>query len=300
MPIDNNHSSIRIQNNVRLHPIIGDPIAHSFSPLIYNTLYERYHMPVCAFRMHILPSDLASFFDFFPKQVDLAAINVTVPHKAAVISYLDWVEEDAKIMKSVNSIAITPDGKRLGYSTDGEGFALSLAEYNQTLCDKRVLIIGAGGAAAAIAMQAIRDKASSITFLVRTPEKAEKTIANLRMHTYISIQVLPWSSLPEACETADIFVQCTTLGMEGSHADFESFSFLDVLPPSAFLCDIVYKPAKTALICEAEKRKIPTCGGIGMLIWQAFAAFDRYYQILPNTEDKIAIDTALREAGYVS
>lgn len=271
-----------------LHLIIGDPIAQSLSPLIYNTLYARHHMPVQAMTCRVSPETLPHFFTVI-RGMNLCAINVTIPHKGAVIQYLDWIHPSAEAQGSVNSIALR-DGKLLGYSTDGPGLSLSLAEENVSMAEKRVLLLGNGGAAAAIAWQAVQEGAKALTVISRQRERAADLLAQLPLNTTAILVADDMHALPGHAAQTDILINATPLGMTGfSGGDFSSLAFLHALPRHATVCDIVYKPARTALLAEAQRLGLTAVKGLGMLIWQAMAAFEIYYGFSPSQEDNAAI-----------
>lgn len=275
-------------DNPALHLIIGDPIAQSLSPLIYNTLYTHHQMPVQAMTCRVPSEELPHFFALI-RGMNVCAINVTIPHKGGVIAHLDWVDPSAKAQGSVNSILVR-NGKMRGYSTDGPGLSLSMGEEGVSMTGKRVLLLGNGGAAAAIAWQAVQEDAKTLTVISRQRERAAALLAQLPQNANALFADNDMEALPRHAAQADVLINATPLGMTGfAGGDFPSLAFLQSLPPWAAVCDIVYKPACTALLAEARRLGLKTVEGLGMLIWQAMAAFDIYYGIVPSQEDRAAI-----------
>ena len=280
-----------------VHFVIGDPIGHSLSPIIYNTLYQYYKMQVTCLTARVAEKELASFMKLH-RNFDVTAYNVTVPHKAAVIPFLDEVEEHARASSSVNCVVVDEQRRLHGYSTDGLGFCLSLAEYKVQMRGQNVVIIGAGGAASAIAETALREEAASLVILARRREQARELAQAISLESDHPCWGDSWEHIANYMPNTDVLIQCTSLGMQGYGHDFEDLSFLELLPRSAAVCDIVYQPAKTHFLQAAAEHGNLIVGGIGMLIWQAFACFELCYGSLPGATEMERVKTALRQEGY--
>lgn len=278
--------------------VIGDPIAHSLSPTIYNTLFKHYKINALYTALRVAKGALPQFLPAV-SMLDLVGFNVTMPHKNDLLPYLDKLGESALLHGSVNTVVVI-DGKLCGHSTDAAGFLLSLEENGIDIAAQDVLLLGAGGAAAAIALQAAHDGVRSLTILNRDKAKAEALAQSIHEQTgkQCTAAALDAATLARYAPTCSLLINGTPLGMEGCSAQFDSFDFLDKIPRSAALCDLIYKPAVTALMAAAQKRNIKTIGGIGMLIGQAFVAFEHYYGILPGAAQKALVEKAIREAGY--
>lgn len=287
---------VRIDRDTTMHYVLGDPIRHSLSPTIYNTLYSRYQMNVVCLTAHVPKGQLKAFFDardFFR----VSAINATIPHKSDILAFADTVDEEALRYQSVNTIAIRDDGLH-AYSTDAEGFVLSMAEQGVSFTGQHVALLGAGGAAAPIALRAAHEKATSILILARRMESANDLRLKIQQISDIPCTVALLDDVASRIVDSTLLINTTPLGMAGFGADFPSFDFLDSLPKNAVVCDIVYNPSVTALLHHAQMRHLKTIGGLGMLIWQAFAAFKIFYDQLPNGHDFSAVCSALAEQGF--
>ena len=283
-------------NEAGVHFVVGDPIAHSFSPLIYNTLYEYYEMNVRCTKAHVSAEQLPAFLSLH-KQLDVTGFNITVPHKSAVLPFLDAVTDEASAQASVNCIAVQ-QGRLVGHSTDGWGFSLALQEQGAQLPGQHIVLLGAGGAAAAIAERAAVEGAASIVFLARNKEKAQQLAQRIARRQACPCTGDALSEMAAYLPQADLLVQCTSLGMEGYGQDYSDLSFLSLLPRSAAVCDIVYRPSMTRFLGAASEQGHAIIGGIGMLIWQALACFQILYGVLPGKEQKLRIEAAFQAAGY--
>jgi shikimate dehydrogenase len=258
--------------------VIGYPIAHSLSPVIHNTLYEIYGIDCSYTVREVKPGELKKFIEEIP-QMNLRGFNITMPYKKEIIPYLS---EDPQA-KSVNTVAVR-EGMLIGTSTDEAGFAMSLKEAGFSYKNKRVVFIGAGAVTGTLAADAADKGAKKITLLNRTLAHAQE----IARKTGAKVDVFDSSKSYRCIEECDLLVNTTPLGMEGYSA-FESFAFIGNLRPKTLVCDLIYHPFATELLMEASRRGNPTLGGISMLIWQAFYAFDFLFGILPGAQDKAAV-----------
>ena len=276
------------------HAIIGKPISHSLSPIIYNTLYDHYKLPYRC-RTFCVPENELSFFLYCAKANGIGFLNVTSPYKMAVLPLLDYLSDSALQYGSVNTIT-THNGLR-GYSTDAQGFLHSL--HKISLCDQDILLLGAGGAATTIAVCAAQNKARSITLLCPTIAHAQAICKKIHLEINLNIECNygNFEEINRYAANAGLVINATPLGMSG-YSDFNDLSFVDYLPQNATVYDIVYSPAQTSLLLHAQKRDLKTIGGIEMLIHQAFAAFEIFHEISPTAEDMINVRSVLRQIDY--
>lgn len=282
-------------SDYHLHCIAGDPIAHSLSPAIYNRLYAYYEMPVLCVKSHVKNHELELFLQA-RSLYNAQAFNFTLPHKTAVIPFLDALDPLAEKHQSVNTVC-EKDGKLTGYTTDALGYVLSLKEHGVSLANQDVLLLGAGGAANTIAVQTMLEGAKSLTIAARRLSAAQNLANHVQSVTGQDCQYCLIKDIDQYTPETSLLIQTTLLGMKGS-ADFDDMSFIDLLPASAVVTDIVYTPAITKLLAYAEKRGLQTVPGIGMLIWQAFAAFEIFYGQLPGQYEKELVSHALKASGF--
>ena len=256
--------------------IIGYPIGHSISPVFQQAALDHCGIDGAYQAYQVAPDSLAEFFQGL-RQPDFLGINVTVPHKEAVIPYLDEVDDWATAAGAVNTI-VNRDGRLSGHNTDGSGFLRALKDgadfYPE---DSRVLVLGAGGAARGVILALVRDGIADLTVANRTLERAQR-LADLAQSDGISSRAIPLSGqeLTDAAANADLIVNCTTIGM--SHGPDEAGSPLShsQIPSTALVNDLVYNPLETPLLREAERAGAGVLGGIHMLVYQGAASFEMW------------------------
>jgi len=256
--------------------IIGFPIGHSISPLFQQAALDHYGMDATYRAWEVKPDAVAAFVEGL-RSPDVLGINVTVPHKEAVIPYLDEFGNSATGAGAVNTI-VNRDGQLSGHNTDGTGFLRALREAGGfDPRGRRVLLLGAGGAARGVALALILEGVSHLTIANRTVSRAEILHKLANVHG-ITAQAIPLDgpALTLAASTADLIVNCTTFGM--SHGPDEKGSPLSSaqIPPTALVNDLVYNPLETPLLREAARAGASTLGGIQMLVYQGAASFEMW------------------------
>ena len=251
--------------------VIGDPIGHSLSPVIQQAMLDALGLD-CTYERIRVPGGTTA--DWLPTaaSLGLAGFNATMPHKADLVPLMDELSEDARMYRSVNTVVLR-GGRFLGFNTDGEGFLHSLLGEGIEPTGKSIAVFGAGGAARSVVLKLAATGAELITVCCRSPEKAAELAS---ASPAVCIADLSRQSTDAVLARADLLVNCTPLGMQGVDADFKDFSFLDALPASAPVCDLIYRPLKTSLLLEAEKRGHRTLNGLGMLIHQAILALEHF------------------------
>lgn len=249
--------------------VIGDPIEHSLSPVIQQAMLDALGLDCTYGRIRVQAGTVA---DWLPgaATLGLAGFNATMPHKTDLVPLMDELSADARMYRSVNTVALR-GGRFLGFNTDGEGFLRSLIDAGIETAGRHIVVFGAGGASRSVVLKLAAEKAASITVCCRTPEKARELASPLLRVTDLSPE-----STDAVLAKADLFINCTPLGMQGVGADFEDFRFLDALPASAPVCDLIYRPLKTNLLREAEQRGHLAVNGLGMLIHQAILALEHF------------------------
>ena len=250
--------------------VIGDPIGHSLSPVIQQAMLDALGLD-CTYERIRVPGGAAA--DWLPTAaaLGLAGFNATMPHKADLVPLMDELSDDARMYRSVNTVVLR-DGRFIGFNTDGEGFLRSLLEEGIVPAGKHIAVLGAGGAARSVILKLAATGAKSITVCCRSPEKA----AELAASPAVRITDLSRKATDAALAGADLLINATPLGMQGVDADFEEFSSLDALPPSSPVCDLIYRPRRTSLLLEAEKRGHRPLNGLGMLVHQAILALEHF------------------------
>ena len=267
--------------------VIGDPVAHSLSPLLHQTMIDQtgaaYRYDVRTVRPEELPA-----FVRWAKDGGCAGFNVTMPHKEAILPLLDEVDTTAASCGAVNTVCIR-EGRAIGHNTDGTGFLDSLAGQGFYPQGRTVLLLGAGGAAKAVGHALATAGAGRIIVCARRLERAAALAAQLPGCG--EGIVLAQDAIQQAAAACDLLVNATPLGMAGSPA-FARLDFLQAMPPHAVVYDLVYHPRRTALLEAAARQGLRTVGGIDLLIRQAVRAFTFF---TGETPDTAALYDALRE-----
>ncbi len=256
----------------RLCGVIGHPIAHSLSPCIHNAGYAALglNFVYLAFEVENVKDALAGFRAIH----GFRGLSVTIPHKIAVIPFLDELDPVAQKVGSVNTISKSGDTLR-GSTTDGPGVLRALKQAAVDSAGKRVLVLGSGGAVRAVTF-AMADLAAtaSIRILGRTPANVESLTRDLNGKTATPVTGGNLESdLAEALEEADIIIQGTPVGMHGVGEEDTPIP-IDLLSERHTVFDMVYRPRKTRLIRDAEQRGCTTILGIEMLLHQAALQFE--------------------------
>lgn len=258
-----------------LYGVIGDPIRHSRSPVMLGRAFRESGVNGAYGAFHVAPERLGDAIRGI-RALGFRGLNVTIPHKVEVMAYLDEIDESAGAIGAVNTI-VNEGGRLIGYNTDGIGYVRSLKEEAEPdLTGKRVLVLGAGGAARGIVWALQREHTAEIWLANRTEQRAVELAAALPSDG--RLKVLPWHLLAEACGEADIVINTTSVGMaphtEAMPADPAW------LRPGAVASDLIYNPLKTAFLGAAEQRGCRIHGGLGMFVYQGAYAFE-YWTGLP-------------------
>ncbi|RUL57075.1 shikimate dehydrogenase [Lysinibacillus antri] len=256
--------------------VIGDPIAHSKSPNMHNMWFEAMNIDATYIPIHVKPEQLEQSITSL-KTLGASGWNITIPHKQAIIPFLDELDELAEKMGAVNTVVRLPDGKLKGYNTDGPGFVHSLEEkVGKDHKAKKVLLIGAGGAARGIAFALQQFGYNDLTITNRTTQKAEAIISEIGSGQAVSLQ-----EAEQHLNQYGIIIQCTSAGL--AQSEFSLPLSLDKLQEGAIVADIVYNPLMTPFLVEAQKNKAIVVNGLGMFVHQGAIAFHHWLGQYPDT-----------------
>jgi len=265
--------------------VIGNPIGHSISPQLHDVLLNSQVLQFCYSSVHVPTSALLSFVTA-AKYSGLLGFNVTIPHKQEIIPLLDEISHDAAICGAVNTVVVR-DEKFLGFNTDMEGLKLALESIGWSMKNRRILILGAGGAAHAVAIMAGLEHAQSVHIAARNLVQAEHLAQKVNDTTDISVSTsdLGNASLAGACKQSDILINATPLGMSGITSDYTDFGFLQALPKYSLVYDLIYNPPETKLLKNARKLGLQTQNGLGMLIFQGILAEELFLDMKLNRHE---------------
>ncbi|HEX9592301.1 MAG TPA: shikimate dehydrogenase [bacterium] len=261
-----------IAGTTRVVGLFGYPVAHSFSPLMHNRAFAEAGLDYVYVPFPVPPARLGAAVAALPA-LGLAGVNVTIPHKQAVLAHLDDLSRTAELIGAVNTIEVT-DGKRLiGHNTDAPGFAAALGRHGMVLAGQRVLLLGAGGAARAVAFQAALDGCDEIVLCDVEPARAAALAEEIARHfTAPRVCAIPLVAdvLGQALTAATLLVNATPLGM---HAGDDYPVDFAGLHERLFVFDLVYNPLETPLLAAARRRAIRHCNGLAMLALQGAESF---------------------------
>ncbi|MDB5512489.1 MAG: shikimate dehydrogenase [Enterovirga sp.] len=262
--------------------VVGHPVGHSRSPIIHGHWLQRLGLEGSYERVEIAPAALAEFLPAIAEHGFVGG-NVTLPHKEAAFRLVAEVTPRAARLQAVNTVWLE-DGRLHGDNTDGIGFVGSLEAALGTGWLPRVrkaVVLGAGGAARAIAPALLDGGAGRVTLVNRSSERAAALAASLPSG---SAGAAPWSELDRTLADADLLVNTTQLGMTGQPP---LALRLDRLPDHAVVADIVYVPLETELLAAARARGLRTVDGLGMLLHQAVPGFSRWFGMTPQVTPEL-------------
>lgn len=263
---------IEINAQTKLCGLLGNPVEHSLSPAIHNAAFQKLglNFVYLAFKVE----DLEGAIRGIRALGNLRGFSVTIPHKVAVIPYLDEVEPTARHIGSVNTIVVDHD-RLTGYNTDASGAIRALQNAGVSLQGERVLLLGSGGAARAIAFAlAMEGKIGSLTILGVDEKERRGLLTDLQARTKLHVEEGPIDEETLRRSIADnrILLHCTPLGMHPKVQDTCVPAAL--LAPHLTVMDIVYNPLETRLLREAKAAGCRTIPGVDMFLYQAIAQFE--------------------------
>lgn len=266
-------------NKIPLAGVIGSPISHSRSPALHSHWLHKYGIKGHYIPMDIAQKDLAEALQALPK-LGFVGINVTIPHKETVLGLVDVVTDRAALIGAANTLIFREDGKIHADNTDGYGFIENLRSgapgWDATAGP--AVVFGAGGAARAVLAALLDVGVPEIRLSNRTRTRAEA----LRSEFGGKIKVYDWVQAGNMLDGATTVVNASSLGMVGKS---EFRVPLDALSRSAVVTDLVYTPLETGLLTYAKSIGCTTVDGLGMLIYQAAPAFERWFGTRPEVDE---------------
>lgn len=266
--------------------VIGWPVAHSLSPRLHGFWLDKYKIHG---RYDALPIAPDQFEQSVRTLVEggIAGFNVTLPYKTRIADMMDEVSPRAQAIGAVNTVVVMENGGLLGDNTDAYGFMQSLNTQVEHWKEdaQTAVIIGAGGAAMAIAYALLEENVPEIKIYNRTPDKAAAIIDQLSpLKTDSKLYAYAFSDLAESIKSTDLLINTTPLGMTGQKPlDLD----IGELPSTAIVSDIVYAPRQTALLKSASDLGLRTAEGLPMLIHQAVPGFEYWFNKHPAVEQDV-------------
>ena len=262
--------------NALLAGVIGDPIAHSKSPLLHNYWLKKYCINGYYIPIHVKTSNLRKNIEALI-ELGFRGINVTIPHKERVLSMADIVTDRASLIGAANTLYFSANGTITADNTDSYGFRTNIHHYSSTrkLNPGHAVVFGAGGAAKAVVHALLEEGMHKIKILNRTKAKAI-TIAEKFGK---KIEVIDWYATEEALKYASIVINTTSLGMCGQPSLKLN---LENVASNALITDLVYNPIETEILTTARRNGLQTIDGLGMLLYQAELGFQNWYNVKPE------------------
>ncbi|NIZ88637.1 shikimate dehydrogenase [Clostridioides difficile] len=271
---------MEISGRTGLFALIGTPVGHSKSPVMYNYSFKKLDLDYRYLAFDITIDKVKEAL-LAIKTFNIKGANVTMPCKSAVTEYMDELSPAARIIGACNTI-VNDNGKLVGHITDGVGYVRNLKENGVEVKGKKITIMGAGGAATAIQVQCALDGAREISIFNPKDDfykRAEQTVENIKKDVPECVVNLydleDTNKLYEEIESSDILTNATLIGMK-PYDNETNIKDTSVLRKDLVVTDVVYNPKKTKMIEDAEANGCKAIGGLGMLLYQGAEAFNLY------------------------
>ncbi|MCE5256729.1 MAG: shikimate dehydrogenase, partial [Spirochaetaceae bacterium] len=251
--------------------VFGHPVNENPTVVMQEAAFREMGLNWRYLTVEVLPEDLADAMRGV-KAFGMRGINLTIPHKIAVMQYLDTIADDARLIGAVNTV-VNRDGSLHGENTDGKGFITSLIEDGKvSIAGKRIMLLGAGGAARSIAVELALRGAGGITIVNRGRERGEELAQNIAAHTKCKTGYVAWDGVLQIPETVDILINATSIGLFPNIDDKPSVDY-ETIRPGMTVCDVIPNPPRTPFLKEAARRGATTIDGLGMLVNQGAIGF---------------------------
>lgn len=263
------HSNMK-NYRAELTGVFGDPVDDNPTGVVEEAAFAAKNLNYRYLTIKVLPEDLGKAMDSV-KIFDMKGINLTMPHKIKVLPYLDELSPAAEIIGAVNTV-IQKEGKLFGENTDGKGFVTALKNSGETLDKKNVTILGAGGAARAIAVECALNGVAHINIINRSIEKGEELASLIQMKTDSSAKYLNWKNNMAIPSDTDILINATSIGFSPNVTDKPDIDYTAITPEMC-VCDVIFNPAETIFLKSAAENGAKTITGLGMLVQQAALNF---------------------------
>ena len=262
-------SPTTVSGSTRLYGIMGYPIGHSLSPLMHTLAFRQHGLDAVYVPFSVAPDELGKAVAG-AAALGVAGFNVTIPHKEAIMACLDEVTDEASAIGAVNTVHVH-DGRSTGHNTDGAGFLQPLQGLGAPLDQLTVCVLGAGGAARALAAALLNAGCPRLLIANRTHARGERLAADLQKgFAAAEVRAVPMAAAADAARQSRLVVNATSLGM---HEGDEPVLPRRCFAPGQIVYDIVYRPLNTPFLQDARAAGAATIGGLDMLLGQGAAAF---------------------------
>ena len=283
-----------IDGKTRLYGLLGNPVSHSLSPFIHNEGFRRLSLNARYLAFSVKEEDLESALSALRK-MGVGGLNLTMPLKEAVLPLCDSLSKEARLSSSINTLVFSENGKMTGCSTDGIGFFRALEAENGSVKDKKLCLMGLGGAGKAILSRAVYTELSEIRLLQRASsiEKNRCFIERVKEETGKKILLGSYEeNLAEFLEQSDILVNASNVGMR---EEASLIPEVKLLHKGLFVADCIYHPFETKLLSQAREAGLRYMNGLPMLFYQAVEAFRLWTgKSFPEEEVFVALQDKLK------
>jgi shikimate dehydrogenase len=251
--------------------VFGHPVAENPTIVMQEAAFQELGLNWRYLTIEVYPEDLAEAIKGM-RAFNMRGINLTIPHKVEVLKYLDEVAEDAQLMGAVNTVRREGD-KLIGENTDGKGFLHSLREDAQEdPAGKRIVVLGAGGAARAITVELALARAAHLTVVNRSAERGQTLVNLLNEKTPVTAEFVQWDDVYTLPADTDVLVNATSIGLYPDVTAKPDLDY-DTITASMIVCDVIPNPPHTPFLKQAEARGARTLDGLGMLVYQGAIGF---------------------------
>jgi shikimate dehydrogenase len=260
--------------------VFGHPVAENPTIVMQEAGFKALGLNWRYLNIEVLPQDLERAVQGL-RAMNFAGINCTIPHKVAVLEFLDEVAPDAKLMGAVNTIR-REGNKLIGENTDGKGFIRALTEDAKLeVAGKRVVVLGAGGAARAMTVELALNGATHITVVNRDQARGEALVKLLNENTPVKAEFVHWTEAYVVPEDTDILANATSIGLYPNVKDRPNLEY-NSIKPNMIVCDVIPNPPHTPFLQAAETRGAKTLDGLGILVYQGAIAFKMWTGFEPD------------------
>jgi shikimate dehydrogenase len=275
-------NSVTIAGNSRIVALIGDPVAHSVSPVIHNHLFAHYKLPLVYIPLKTSSAHLRNAITML-RDSGFAGANITIPHKQAVLSVCDTISDLSQKTDTVNTL-YWHENRLRGTTTDAQGFFTALAGMKISIAGKKIMILGNGGTARTLAYAlSLEKRCAKIVLAARTKTKADLLAHEITNTTSFLIDTVEISSasFPQELAESSLLVNCTPVGM---HPNLNQTPFdVSLLTSTTAVFDTIYNPAQTMLLKAAKQIGSVALNGLPMLLHQGLASFTYWTGISADT-----------------
>ena len=264
--------------NKKQFAIIGNPISHSLSPILHNYWFKKYNIDANYSLLEINEKELGNIVKKI-KNKELSGINVTLPYKQKIISFMAQIVNDAKFTNSVNTVYLDDKNNVIGENTDVFGLQAAYLKGISETKNKKALVIGAGGVAPSVVFSLQKSKISNISIINRTHDRSL-----FLKKKFSFLNILKWESLKDEISKFDIIINATSLGLKNGD-DFQ-IKFNNVKSDLIYI-DTIYNPLETKTIKYLKENDIRTFNGLDMFIYQGQKSFYLWNKINPEIDDQL-------------